>query len=94
MANLRTITVNNVTYDVADAWTSSAQVSSGQVTFTGLDDTQGWGYDPHVWIDDNSTNINPYVKLNSMTGAGTSNMSATYDTDADEGAYVKLRILK
>lgn len=80
--------------DSLDGWTATSQVANEQVTFTGLDDTQGWGYDPRIWIDDNSTNLNPYCKINSITGAGTANMSITYDTDADNGAYVRLRIIK
>lgn len=80
--------------DSLDGWTATAQVANGEVTFSGLDDTQGWGYDPRIWVDNNSTNLNPYCRINSMTGAGTASMSITYDTDADNGAYVKLRILK
>lgn len=80
--------------DSLDTWTATSQVANEQVTFTGLDDTQGWGYDPRIWIDDNSTNLNPYCRINTITGAGTANMSITYDTDADNGAYVRLRIIK
>lgn len=80
--------------DSLDGWTAASQVANGEVSFSGLDDTQGWGYDPRIWVDNNSTNLNPYCKIKTITGAGTANMSITYDTDADNGAYVRLRIIK
>jgi len=79
----------------SDEWyDTTATVSSGGFTFTGLDDTQGWGFEPFVQVDGNSTNKNPTAELSTITGAGTSSMSLTYTTDADNGATVKLRILK
>ena len=78
----------------SDGWTNASQVSNGQVTFTELDDTKGWGYKPFVNITASSTNKNPSMTINSMSGVGTASMSITYDTDADEDAYVKLRIFK
>ena len=94
MANIRQVTVNNVTYDIADDWTSASTVANGEVSFSGLDDTQGWGYFPEIWVDGNSTNLNPKATLKTITGAGTANMSVTYDTDADSGSSCRLRIEK
>ena len=75
-------------------WTPASQVATGQVSFSGLDDTQGWGYVPYGWVDGNSTNKNPVFTINSISGANTNNMSVTYDTDADNGSNCKLRIAK
>jgi hypothetical protein len=78
-----------------DQWkVTTATVTNGQFTFTGLDDTQGYAYHPYVEITDSSTELNPYAKISTLTGAGTSNMSITYDTNADNGSTVKLRIVK
>lgn len=80
-----------------DEWfdtVSPVTVSSGAFTFSGLDDTQGWGFEPWVDVDDNSTNKNPSCEITSITGAGTSNMSIAYSTNADEGATVHMRIIK
>ena len=76
-----------------DEWTPSQSVVNGQITFGGLDDTQGWGYKPY-FNTYGQTNKNPSYTINSTSGEGTSNMSITYDTDADNGSYVKLRIIK
>ena len=80
--------------NLLDEWTSAEQVANGQVTFTGLDDTKGWAYIPTFWVDDNSTNKNPKATINTVSGAGTSSMSVTYDTDADSGSDCRLRIEK
>lgn len=81
--------------DALDGWTTAATVdSNGQVTFTGLDDTKGWAYRPHIYVTSSSTNMNPSAEITTLTGTGTSNMSVTYTTDADIGASVKLRIIK
>lgn len=80
-----------------DGWistTPATTVSSGTFTFSGLDDTKGWGYKPFVEITDASTNKNPSAQISSISGSGTSNMSITYTTDADNGATVKLRVIK
>lgn len=77
-----------------DDWTSTTTVSSGTFTFSGLDDTHGWGYKPFVDVDGNSTQKNPTSQISSISGAGTSNMTVNYTTDADNGASVKLRIIK
>lgn len=77
-----------------DEWSTYATVASGQVTFTGIDDTHGYGFMPYVEITSLSTNIKPSLTVSSMTGIGTASMSITYDTDADNGAKVYLRILK
>ena len=77
-----------------DGWTATSQVANGEVSFSGLDDTQGWGYFPCFWVDGNSTNLNPVATIKTITGAGTASMSVTYETDADNGASCKLRIEK
>ena len=79
---------------VVDDWTAYQTVSSGAVTFTGLDDTQGYGYEPYVEVTDSSTNKNPSMQISTMSGSGTASMSIAFTTDADEGAKVWLRILK
>lgn len=77
-----------------DGWTTATQVSSGTFSFSGLDDTQGWSYNPEFWVDDNSTELNPTAQLTAVSGAGTSSMTVTYSTNADNGADVRLRIEK
>lgn len=77
-----------------DGWTSPQTESSGQVTFTGLDDTQGWGYYPWFYVDGATTNKNPSATINTITGAGTSNMTVVYDVVCDAGSTVYLRIEK
>ena len=84
---------------VTDQWLggdtpTTTTVSSGQFTFSGLDDTKGYGFEPYIQVDGNSTNKNPSATINTITGAGTASMSILYDTDADNGASVKLRIIK
>lgn len=69
----------------------SGQVSSGEVTFTGIDD------DPDVALYVyfvTTTAVNYYAKLKTVTGANTSSMSVTYTTDAPNGTYAKLLITK
>jgi hypothetical protein len=69
----------------------SGQVSSGKVTFTGIDD------DPDVALYVyfvTTTAVNYYAKLETVTGANTSSMSVTYTTDAPNGTYAKLLIIK
>ena len=91
-ANQSTNTSANI---VTDEWHgTTATVSSGSFSFSGLDDTKGYGFKPFVQVDGNSTNKNPSAQISSISGAGTSNMSVTYSTDADNGATVKLRIIK
>ena len=80
--------------DSKDTWTAESTVANGSVTFTGLDDTHGWGYEPYAWIDGNTTELDPYFKLTTISGAGTSNMTVIYSTNADSGSRVKLRISK
>ena len=87
---------NKVVKAALDKWFSNTpvQVSSGSITFTGIDDTQGYGYKVFFEVDGNSTNKNPSAQLSSISGAGTSSMSLTYTTDADNGSNAKLRIIK
>lgn len=64
---------------------ATASVSSGSVTFTGVDDTTNGGYDVYFDITSSSTNKSPYAKLTSISGEGTANMTLVYQTDADNG---------
>ena len=67
------------------AFIKTASVANNAVTFTGINDSGTYGYDVFFNITGNSTNKSPYAKLTSISGAGTSNMSLTYETDADSG---------
>ena len=78
-----------------DAWTATETVSSGSVSFSGIDDSAGTnGYEPFPNITSSSTNKNPTFQISSISGTGTASMSVTFTTDADNGTNVKLRILK
>lgn len=90
----RELTDNKADSSDLDGWTAASTVANGSVSFSGLDDTQGWSYHPVFWVDGNSTNLNPTAELSTISGAGTSSMSVTYTTDADNGASCKLRIEK
>ena len=77
-----------------DDWTSSATVSSGSVTFSGINDTNNYAYKPFFEVTGSSTEKNPTAKITALSGAGTANMSITYQTNADNGTSVKLRRFK
>lgn len=81
---------------VTDEWFgTSATVSSGTVTFSGVDDSAGTnGYEIYVNVTSLSANKNPSAQISTISGEGTSSMSITFTTDADEAATVKLRIIK
>ena len=74
-----------------DAWTTTEQVLSNQVTFTGIDDDPDVGL--YVYFV-TTTAVNYYAKLKTVTNANTHSMSVTYETDAPNGTIVKLRIIK
>ena len=78
----------------ADTWLTNTTVHSSAFTFSGVDDTHGWAFNPYVEITDNSVEKNPYATISSITGAGTVNMIITYSTNADEGSLVRLRVIK
>lgn len=84
-------TANIVTDEFSGTTTT---VSSGTFSFSGLDDTNGYAFKPYIYVDGSSTNKNPTVQIASISGAGTASMSVSYTTDADNGATVKLRIIK
>lgn len=85
----------NGTTKYFDSWlATTATVSNGSFTFSGINDTSNYGYKPYFNITDSSTNKNPYAEIDTLSGAGTSSMSITYLTDADNGTVVKLRIIK
>lgn len=87
---------SNQTFSVTtDKWhTITATVSSGHVTFSGIDDVANNGYEVFFEVTSSSTNKNPTATLSSISGEGTYTMSLTYDTDADNGSTAKLRIIK
>jgi hypothetical protein len=79
---------------LTDDWVATGTVSSGSVSFSGVDDTGNYGYEVFVQITASSTNKNPSAQISSISGTGTSSMSVTYTTDADNGATCKLRRIK
>ena len=84
-ANTSTNSTANI---ITGEFIKTASVSSGSVTFTGVDDSVnsgGCGYDVFFDITSGSTNKSPYAKLTSISGEGTSSCSLTYETDADNG---------
>ena len=98
-SNVQTFTANastNATANIiTDAWHgTTATVSSGSVTFSGVDDSGNNGYEVYFQITGSSTNKNPTAAISSISGTGTSSMSITFTTDADNGATAKLRIIK
>lgn len=74
-----------------DGWSPVATATSNTITFSGLDDTNNYGWVPYVAA---STAVEYYAKLTTVTNPLTSNMSLTYATDAPNGTQFKLRILK
>lgn len=90
-ANSSTAATANI---VTDDWVATATVSSGSVSFTGIDDTTSYGYKVFCNVTSSSTNKNPTAQLDTISGEGTSSMSLTYTTDADNGATCKLRRIK
>jgi hypothetical protein len=88
--------VSNVTANIiTDDWVKVASVSSGSVTFSGIDDSGNYGYEVFFEITSLSTNKNPSAQLSTISGEGTANMSLTYTTDADNGTNnAKLRRIK
>ena len=93
MTNIRTVTVNNVTYDIADAWTSAVTLTTvGNdlvAEFDNLDDD--FGYDPYG-VDE----LLHYTAVTKTTGTNTGTIKLTYTfSDGTSGvSQVKLRILK
>jgi hypothetical protein len=87
--NVQTFTADqssNVTANIiTDDWVATASVSSGSVTFTGIDDSGSYGYEVFFNVTNSSTEKNPYALFDSNSGEGTANMSVTYTTNADNG---------
>ena len=79
---------------VTDDWVATGTVSSGSVSFSGIDDSGNYGYKPYAEVTASSTNKNPSAQISTLSGTGTSSMSVTYTTDADDGTTVKLRRIK
>lgn len=97
--NVQTFTANQSTNATAnivtDDWVATASVSSGSVSFSGIDDSGNYGYEVFFNITSGSTNKNPTAQLSSISGEGTSSMSLTFTTDADNGTNnAKLRRIK
>lgn len=97
-STVQTFTANQATNATAnivtDDWVATETVSSGSVSFSGIDDTGNYGYEVFVEITASSTNKNPSAQISSISGTGTSSMSVSYTTDADNGATCKLRRIK
>lgn len=79
---------------VTDDWVATGTVSGGAVSFSGIDDSGNYGYTPFAEVTASSTNKNPSAQISTLSGTGTSSMSVTYTTDADNGTTVKLRRIK
>lgn len=79
---------------VTDDWVATGTVSSGSVSFSGIDDSGNYGYKLFAEVTASSTNKNPSAQISTLSGTGTSSMSVTYTTDADNGTIVKLRRIK
>ena len=78
-----------------DTWFgTTGTVSSGAVSFSGVNDTDNNAYELFVQVTDSSTNKNPSAQIDTITGARTSSMSISFTTDADNGATCKLRIIR
>lgn len=77
-----------------DTWSTQSQVSNGTISFSGIDDTNSNGYKLFIDVNSNSTELNPTSQITAISGAGTSSMSITFSTNADNGSYGKLRIIK
>ena len=69
-------------------------VSSGAFSFSGVDDRETRGYEPYFMINGNMTQLNPTAQITALSGTGTSNMSVSYSTNADNGTTVMLRIIQ
>lgn len=97
--NVQTFTADQGTNATAniitDDWVATASVSSGSVSFSGIDDSDNYGYEVFFEITSSSTNKSPSAQLSAISGEGTANMSLTYTTDADNGTNnAKLRRIK
>lgn len=92
-ANSATDTTINIS---TDTWFgTTGTVSSGSVSFSGIDDSAGTnGYELFVNVTSSSTNKSPSSEISTISGEGTASMSITFTTDADNGASCKLRIIK
>lgn len=75
----------------ADSWSAASQVANGSVSFSGIDDSVSHGYS--VFFDLTSAN-DYYANLTAVSDPNTDHMSVTYKTNAPNGTYAYLRILK
>lgn len=69
-------------------------VNNGSVTFSGIDDTVEYGYEPFPKFTSLTSELNPTFEISNVTGLGTSSMSVTFSTNFDNGGIVKLRRIK
>ena len=80
-------------FPAMDEWFSTpspvAVDSNGECTFTGIDDTKGYAFEPYF----NSTSL-VTISAIQVTYAGTASMQIKYTTNAANGTTVKLRIIK
>lgn len=88
MSDIRTVTVNSVTYDIrVDDWTGTYQTLDGTTAvFSNLNDA--YGYD--LYCENKLVGISNIAK----TGSGTSTTLTYTVTGASIGDVFKLRILK
>lgn len=84
-----------------DQFVATGSPNNGSVTFSGINDayytTQNGthGYDVYFDVTSSSTNKAPYAKLTTISGEGTSSMTLTFETDADDGTNTaRLRLIK
>ena len=96
MANIRQVTVNNVTYDIADDFTASVTQANGKATFDDLD--PNFGYD--LYFDDQGATGSITVPTWSGTytkssGTTSGTIKLAYDVNGTDGSSKwALRILK
>lgn len=79
---------------ISDEFVATATVTSGAISFSGIDDSGTYGYEVFADVTSASTNLNPSTQLTSVSGEGTSSMSLAYTTDADEGSTCYLRQIR
>ena len=84
-----------------DQFIATGSPNNGTVTFSGINDSYYTtyngvhGYDVYFDVTSSSTNKAPYAKLTTISGEGTSSMTLTFETDADDGTNTaRLRLIK
>ena len=76
LPHLANATSNQTFSVITDKWhTMTATVSSGQISFSGIDDHANNGYEVFIEVTSSSTNKNPSATVNTISGEGTYTMS-------------------